>query len=83
MLFFDHKAFQFINHQRKLNRRHATWVEFLQAYNFTIKHKVGVQNFEIDALNKKHSVLTSMRVNVMGFDVLKEMYNDDKRFSEF
>ena len=29
MLFSDHEALKFINHQNKLNRRHVTWVEFL------------------------------------------------------
>ena len=42
VLFSNHEALKFINHQHKLNRRHATWVELLQVYNFTIKHKVGV-----------------------------------------
>ena len=42
VLFSDHEALKFINHQYKLNRRHATWVEFLQVYNFTIKHKASV-----------------------------------------
>ena len=39
VLFLDHEALKFIKHQHKLNRRHATWVEFLQAYNFTTSIK--------------------------------------------
>ena len=31
VLFSDHEALKFINHQHKLNRRYETWVEFLQA----------------------------------------------------
>ena len=31
VLFSDHEALKFINHQHKLNPRNATWVEFLQA----------------------------------------------------
>ena len=55
VLFPDYEAFRkFINHQHKLNKRHATRVEFLQAYNFTIKHKVGVHNGVADALSRKH-----------------------------
>ena len=61
MLYSDHEALKFINHQHKLNRRHATWVEFLQAYNFTIKHKAGVQNVVVDALSRKDSILTTMQ----------------------
>ena len=29
VLFSDHEALKFINHQHKLNKRHATWVQFL------------------------------------------------------
>ena len=42
VLFSDHEALKFINHQHKLNRRHATWVEFLQVHyllNLTIQKK--------------------------------------------
>ena len=42
VLYFDYEALKFINHQYKMSRRHATWVEFFQAYNFTIKHKAWV-----------------------------------------
>ena len=48
VLFSYHEALKFINHQHKLNRRHATWVEFLQAYNFTIRHKASVHNIVAD-----------------------------------
>ena len=65
VLFSDHEALKFINHQHKLNRRHATWVEFLQAYNFTIKHKAGVHNVVADALSRRHALVTSMQVQVV------------------
>ena len=82
-MFSNHDALQFINHQHKLNRRHATWVEFLQAYNFTIKHKVGVHNVMADALSRKYSTLTSLRIKVVGFDILRDMYKDDVEFGKF
>ena len=71
-LFSDHEALKFIDHQHKLNRRHGTWVEFLQAYNFTIKRKVGVHNVVVDALSRKHALSTSMQVQVVGFEMVKE-----------
>ena len=80
MLFIYHEALKFINDQHKLNQRHATWVEFLQAYNFTIKHKAGVQNVVANALSRKHALVTSMHVQVVGFDVLKEQYEEDADF---
>ena len=82
VLFSDHEALKFINLQHKLNRRHATWVEFLQAYNFTIKHKAGVHNVVADALSRRHALVTSMQVQVVGFDVLKELYEEDADFGE-
>ena len=82
VLFSYHEALKFINHQHKLNRRHATWVEFLQAYNFTIKHKAGVHNVVADALSRRHALVTSMQVQVVGFDVLKELYEEDADFGE-
>ncbi|KAK9227018.1 hypothetical protein WN943_012067 [Citrus x changshan-huyou] len=54
ILFSDHEALKFINSQQKLSRKHVGWVEFLQAYNFTIKHKSGAQNIVADALSRKH-----------------------------
>ena len=82
VLFSDHEALKFINHQHKLNRRHETWVEFLQAYNFTIKHKAGVHNVVADALSRRHALVTSRQVQVVGFDVLKELYEEDADFGE-
>ena len=67
VLFSDHEALKFINHQHKLNRRHATWVEFLQVYNFTIKHKAGVHNVVADALSRRHALVTSMQVKANFF----------------
>ena len=82
VLFSDHEALKFINHQHKLNQRHATWVEFLQAYNFTINHKADVHNVVVDALSRKHALVTSMQIQVVGFDVLKELYEEDADFGE-
>nr|GFA86599.1 putative mitochondrial protein [Tanacetum cinerariifolium] len=54
VLFFDHEALKYINGQHKLSPRHAKWVEFLQAYSFTIRHKAGSANVVADALSRRH-----------------------------
>lgn len=59
------------------------WVEFLQAYTFHIKHKAGKQNQVVDALSRRHSLLSTMQVKVLGFEVLKELYQDDPFFQGF
>lgn len=76
VLFYDYEVLKFINGQHKLIRRHAQWVEMLQAYSFTIKHKSGVLNKVVDALSRRHSLLTTMQMKVLGFEVLNELYQD-------
>ena len=77
VLFSDHEALKFLKIQHKLNRRHAPWMEFLQAFSFVIKHKPGSQNQVADALSRRHSLLSTMQVNNIGFEVIKELYGDD------
>ena len=62
--------------------QHATWIEFLQACNFTIKHKAGVHNFVVDSLSRKHALLTSMQVKVVRFEMVKELYEKGADFGE-
>ena len=59
-----------------------TWVKFLQAYNFTIKHKAVVQNIVADSLSRKHSLLSSMEVRVIGFETFKDLYENDMDFGK-
>ena len=47
-----------------------------------IKHKSGVTNRVADALNKRCSLLTEMKVDVLGFDEMKELYDANLDFSE-
>ncbi|GJW31109.1 RNA-directed DNA polymerase [Tanacetum coccineum] len=59
VLFSDHEALKFINGQHKLKPRHAKWVEFIQAFSFVIRHKVGSNNQVADALSRRHSEIWS------------------------
>ena len=34
----------------------------------------------VDTLSRRHSLLHTMEVQVLGFEVLKELYNDDPDF---
>lgn len=63
-----------------MNRLHALWVEFLQAYSFVIKHKTGSQNQVADALSRRHILLSTLQVSVVGFEILKILYKGDAYF---
>jgi hypothetical protein len=80
VLYSDHQALRFINGQHKLNPRHAKWVEYLQDFTFVIKHKAGVTNTVADALSRRRALVTSLRVQVDGFDVFRSLYPDDPDF---
>ena len=81
VLFSDHEALKYINSQKKLNPCHGKWVSFLQEYSFFIKHAAGFENKAADALNRVVHVLSSMSVQVVGFELLKEDYPSCKDFS--
>jgi hypothetical protein len=51
----------------------------LQAYSLS-KHKAGKLNQVVDALSQKHSLLNAMQVQVVGFEVVKQLYKDDPDF---
>ena len=53
------------------------WVEFLQSFTFVIKHNNGVINRVANELSRRHSLLTKMKVEVLGFDEMKELYDID------
>lgn len=74
VLFSDHEALRYLNSQKKLNPRHAKWVEFIQEYTFVLKHKSGVENKVADALSRRTSLLHTMSVEVAGFNNLTEEY---------
>ncbi|KAJ0836005.1 putative nucleotidyltransferase, Ribonuclease H [Helianthus annuus] len=80
ILHSDHEALKYIQGQHKLHSRHAKWVEFLQAFNFTIKHKSGKLNKGADALSRKYSMLTSLHPRVLGLELIKELYPTDPDF---
>ena len=47
-----------------------------------INHKSGVTNQVVDALSRRHSLLIERKVEVLGFDEMKELYDVGPDFSE-
>lgn len=60
--------------QQKLNHKHATWVEYLQNFMFVLKHISGQANKVADALSRRTLLLQESRMQVLGFEHLRELY---------
>jgi len=73
---------KYIYSQKKLNTRHGRWIEFLQDYTFTLRHKARVENKAADALSRQVFILTKMSTAVNGFERLKTKYESCSNFHE-
>ena len=54
--------------------------QILLAYTFVIKPKVDTQNQVANALSRWCSLISSMEMSVIGFEVIKELYEEDPYF---
>lgn len=57
-------------------------VAYLQQFTFVIKHKAGTLNKVADALSRRHSLLSTLHVSVLGFSVLPDLYPTDVFFGK-
>ena len=77
----DNHALQFVTRRKKLNQKHAKWVEFMQNFTFVTKHISGTTNKVVNALSRKCLLMKKFRVKTLGFDNLRDMYAGDAYFS--
>jgi hypothetical protein len=80
ILYSDHEALRHLNSQDKLFSWHTKWVAYVQQFSFTIKHKSRALNKVADALSRKSTHLTTMKNEVIGFDILKDSLSTDPLF---
>lgn len=80
VLFTDHDALKHLDSQAKISSRHANWIAFLQQFTFTIRHQSGKLNKVVDALSRRHGLLTTMHTSVPGFSTFSELYISDPYF---
>jgi hypothetical protein len=69
--------------QGKLNRRHAKWVEFIENFPYAIKYKQGKEKIVADALSRRYVLLHTMNTRLVGFEYVKELYDNDSNFATF
>ena len=81
-LYTDNHALQYIMQQPKLNRKHAKWVEYLQSFTCVIKHISGQANKVADALSRINLVVQEGKIQILEFEFMKELYDQDSYFQE-
>ena len=57
-------------------------MEYLQSFTFVIKHISGQSNKVADALNRISLVIQECKVQILGFEFMKELYAQDSDFQE-
>ncbi|KAK0573343.1 hypothetical protein LWI29_006770 [Acer saccharum] len=67
--------------QDKISARHASWSSYLQQFTFVLKHKAGTSNRVADALSRRHNLLSTMALTVLGFDSFHAMLEVDPYFT--
>ena len=78
VLYTNYQTLKHINNQVCINRMHARWVAYIQRFHFTLKHKSSVTNKVVNALSRWATLLTTLRTEVIRFDYLKELYENDE-----
>jgi hypothetical protein len=69
-----------LKEQRKLNKKHAKWVEFIETFSYIIKYKKGKENIVVDALSLINVLLNVISTRLLSFEYVKALYANDSKF---
>lgn len=61
---------------------HDRWILYLQKITFVFKHNSRQLNWDVDALSERTSLLITMRNEINIFDMIKDLYLEDRDFRE-
>ena len=75
-----HDALRFLHSQKKLSARHRRWVELLQDFTFSLRHKPRRKNRVADALSCRLHTLQISHASITRFDRLPLIYKDCPNF---
>jgi hypothetical protein len=82
VIYFDHESFKHIRGQRKLNKCHAKWLEFIETFLYIIKHEKGKDNVIADAISRRYTMLSQLDFIIFGLESIKELYATDFNFKD-
>ena len=77
----NHESLKHLKGQGKLNRRHAKWVEFIEAFPCVIKYKQGKENIVANVLSRRYALVSTLNAKLLGFESVKELYASDDDFA--
>jgi len=56
-------------------------VEFIETFPYVIKYKQGKENIVADGLSRRYVLLHTMNTRLLGFEYMKELYDNDSDFA--
>lgn len=76
VLYLNYEALTCLSNQHKLCL-YAKWVDFLQTFQFVLKHKSSQLNKVTNALSRRYALLNAMRSMVVVLRLLKPFIKKD------